>query len=124
MPVAVGFAQLRTFLLHAAGEVTLAEVQRTMDDVLAHPGLASGSQVLIDGRTVTGTPSAAEVRQIARELTPLISRGLGPITIVTQPGFVYGVARMFAVFAETIHPHVSAFTDMESAQEWLASGDV
>jgi hypothetical protein len=121
MPVAIGFGEPDTFLIHATGEVTYAEAQRAMDDVLGHPSYARSRKVLVDGRGVTGAPSTAELRAIARDLKPLIDRGFGPMAIVTEKGFVYGVARMFAVFAEVFGLSVRAFGTMDEAADWLRS---
>jgi hypothetical protein len=107
------------FLVHSTGAVTHAEVQRAIDDILAHPRYGSARKVLVDGRKVTSAPSTSELRAIARDLKPLIDRGFGPMAIVSDPGFVHGVARMFTVFAEVFGLKVRAFTAMQPAEEWL-----
>ena len=123
MPVAVAYTDPGMFLVHSTGAVTYAEVQRAIDDILAHPQYASARKVLVDGRRVTSAPATNELRAIAKDLKPLIDRGFGPMAIVSNPGFVHGVARMFTVFAEVFGLRVRAFTQMKEAEEWLqASG--
>lgn len=118
MPTVVGFAD-EMFLLRAFEEVTYEDAQGAIDAILAHPGYARSRKVLIDGRGVTGAPSTGELRRIARDLKPLIDRGFGPMAIVSDTGFVHGVARMFAVFAEVFGLRVRAFQSMADAEVWL-----
>lgn len=121
MPVAVGFAPPDVFVVHATGDVTYVECQRALDDILAHPAgsSADGRKILIDGRGVLSAPSTEELRAFARDLKILIGRGYGPMAIVTDRTFVYGVARMFAVFAEAFGFHVRAFRSVDDASDWL-----
>ena len=121
MPIAVGFAEPRTILIHVSGEVTYAETQRAIDDVLGHSQARDGAMLLVDARAVTGAPSTAELRAMARDLKPLTDRGFGPMAIVTEKAFLYGLARMFAVFAEVFGIRVHACRTMAEAEEWLTS---
>ena len=120
MPVAVGFVAPCAFLVHSTGTVTNAEVQKALDELTQRLATTPGCHVMIDASGVEQAPGSAELRQIARDMKPLLSRGLGPIAIVTKPGFVLGVARMFSVFAEMVGFTVSTFTDVAAAQKWLA----
>lgn len=76
--------------------------------------------MLVDARDVTGAPSTAELRRIAAEMKPLIDSGMGPIAIFTDSACIYGVARMFSVFAQTMSANVSAHRSPEDAEQWLA----
>lgn len=120
MPVSVGFAQPDVFLVDATGVVTYAEVYKAIDDIMAHPAQVAGRKILVDGREVTGVPSAAELRMIAHDIKPLIAAGIGPMAIVTSRPLVYGVARMFAVFAEVYGMDVQVFYQVDDASRWLA----
>jgi hypothetical protein len=121
MPVALGFSEPSTFVVHAAGHVTYNEVEAILDQILEHPRLCCGVRVLIDGRLVGGAPSTDELRTIARHLKPLLDRGLGPVAIVASSPFIYGIARMFSVFAEAMRANVAPFRCMNEARGWLAS---
>ena len=122
MPVAVAFAPPDVFVVRATGVVTHAECQRALDDVLAHPAGRDGERrkLLVDARGVTAAPNRDELYAIARDMKTFINRGYGPMAIVTDQTFVYGVARMFAVFAETFGLSVRAFKSFEGASEWLS----
>jgi hypothetical protein len=121
MPVAVGFTPPDIFLIHASGEVTYPEIQRSIDRILAHPELADRRKLLVDGHAVTGAPSSSELRAIVRDMKPLFDHDVSTMAVVTDKEFVYGVARMFAVFAEAFGLHVRAFRTMEEAERWLVA---
>ena len=121
MPLTVAFQEPDTLIVCASGEVTFDEVQVTRARILAHPRLSGATQMLVDGRTVSGAPSASELRTIATEMVPMLERGMGPIAIVTDSPMVYGVARMFATFAELVNATVMPFRCMADAERWLAS---
>lgn len=124
MPVAVGFAPPDVFLVRATGNVTYQECQRAIDDVLAHTAgsRSEARRILADARGVTAAPSTPELHKLARDMKLFIARGYGPIAIVTDRAFVYGVARMFAVFAEAFGMHVHAFQSVDEASDWLKAG--
>lgn len=103
----------------AHGTVTYQDVVDLIAQRLADPARVPGLPVLVDGRGVTGAPSAPELRLIAVEMKPLIDSGLGPIAIVTDSSFIYGVVRMFSVFAQTMSANVSAHRRAEDAERWL-----
>lgn len=119
MPVVVGFAPPDQFVVRATGNVTYAECERALDDILAHRVEDGPRTILIDARGVTGAPSSSELHSLARDMKIFIRRGYGPIAIVTDGAFVYGVARMFAVFAEAFGMSVSAFRSVDDAGAWL-----
>jgi hypothetical protein len=120
MPVAVAFAPPDVVVVRATGAVTFEECERGIDDVLAVRATDNRRlKILVDGRGVSAAPQADELRQLARDMKIFIDRGYGPIAIVTDRSFVYGVARMFAVFAETFGLHVNAFQSVDEASAWL-----
>lgn len=121
MPVAVGFAPPDIFMVRATGDVTYHECQHGLDDVLAHPAgsRSNARKILVDGRRVTGAPNTEELRAFAHDMKLFIDRGYGPVAIVTDRAFVYGVARMFAVFAEEFGMSVRAFLSADEASDWL-----
>jgi hypothetical protein len=107
------------FFVRAGGRVAYDEVQSLVAELLDHPALRPGATVLADSVAVTGAPATDELRLIARELKPLMARGVAGFAIVTRAGFVYGIARMFAVMAELVHVRVAVFRTTDEANEWL-----
>lgn len=119
MPVAVGFAKPDVFAVRATGDVTYDECQRAIDEILYHRAADTARKILVDARGTVTAPKTHELQAIARDMRLLIARGYGPMAIVTDRTFVYGVARMFAVFAEAFGLRVRAFKTVDEASAWL-----
>jgi len=107
--------------VRAYGDVTLEECLDVQHRVLADPRMRPGLHWLADCCGATGLPSTSDLRTIAQEFEPLVKAGVGPVALVTGSAFVYGVARMFSVFAETVGLRVAVFPDLAEAREWLDS---
>jgi hypothetical protein len=123
VPVAFAFSAPLEIFVIAEGDVTFAEVAVLLDELIDDPGIVPGTGLLVDCRKVTGAPSTPELRLIARDLAPLRDRGVNRIAVCADSMFVYGIARMFAVFAELLGIHVAAFRDMEATKRWLSSSE-
>ena len=121
MPVSYTVEPPSLFLVHASGKVTHAEAASVLGEIGEDERLMPGARMLIDGREVTGTPVRLELRQIARQMAELKDFGLETTVIVTNQGFVYGVARMFAMFAEIFGYRVGVCLTIDDAFEWLAT---
>lgn len=123
MPIAFAFNAPAQILVIAEDDVTFAEVAVLLDELLDDPRIEPGTGILVDSRKVLGAPSTPELRLIARDLAPLRDRGVNRIAVCADSMFVYGVTRMFAVFAELIGVHVAAFREMDAAKRWLESSE-
>lgn len=122
MPIAYAFARPREITLIARGDVTFADIAVILDELLDDPRIEPGTHLLFDARQVHGVPSTPELRIIARDMAPLHQRGVDRMAVCAEGAFVYGVARMFGVFAEAFGLHVAAFRNMREARDWLADG--
>ncbi|HJQ21369.1 MAG TPA: STAS/SEC14 domain-containing protein [Gemmatimonadaceae bacterium] len=120
MPVALSFEEPSTFCISTSGAVTFDEVERLIGDLEADPRLTCGIRVLVDARAVSDVPTTSELRTIAADLGRLVPRGMQRIAVVTESTFVYGIARMFAVFADAVCITVHPFRCMSDATAWLA----
>jgi hypothetical protein len=123
MPVAFAFSAPLEIFVIAEGDVTFAEVAVLLDELIDDPRIQPGTGILVDSRKVEGAPSTPELRLIARDLAPLRDRGVNRIAVCANSMFVYGITRMFGVFAELIGIHVAAFREMEAAKRWLSSSE-
>ena len=123
MPVAFAFSAPLEIFVIAEGDVTFAEVAVLIDELIDDPRIQPGTGILVDSRKVEGAPSTPELRLIARDLAPLRDRGVNRIAVCANSMFVYGITRMFGVFAELIGIHVAAFLEMEAAKRWLSSSE-
>jgi hypothetical protein len=119
MPLALEYVEPSVLMVHASGRVTYEEVERVITDLMADPRLCVGHRIFVDCRDVQSTLSTPELRAVAGEIAPLIDRGLGQIAILAGSTFLYGIARMFSVFAEAVGVEVLAFRSIDEANEWL-----
>ena len=57
-----------------------------------------------------------ELRDIATAVVALDRAGLAGLVIASQPGFVYGVARMFSALADLLGVCVEVYLDQTEAR--------
>ena len=119
MPVALGFEEPATFAVKASGDVTIVEIERLFQDIERDARLRQRPDVLVDARGVRDAPTTSELRIIAVDMGRLVQRGLGPIAVVTDSVFMYGIVRMFSFFAEAVCATVHPFHDVDDARRWL-----
>src|ERR1051325_4343268 len=120
MPLSYSVEPPALFLVRASGAVSYPGCTNLFASIREDQRLGPGGLMLVDGREASHVPSRAELRDIARDLKQLYESGIGATAIVTNKGFVYGVARMFAMFAELLGVNVGVFLTMEDGFEWLA----
>lgn len=76
---------------------------------------------LVDAREITLDLSSADLPAIVGEVrTALGDRAPGRTAIVTNSGFLYGLARAYADLIKDTQPTFEVFTDMAEARQWLA----
>ena len=117
MPVSVAFDAPTRVILEATGKVTGAEVVRALTEVLHDPRFRPGTTILGIAHGVTAAPPTDELRDIVVVATSLRNAGMSALLVVTEPGFVYGVARMFAALADLAGVQVEVFQDIGEARE-------
>jgi hypothetical protein len=102
----------------ASGRVSYSEILELFQAMLLKVPRAGSVPVFVDTRTVTEAPSTSELRLIAREMKHLTDAGFGPIAVLTGSTWMYGVVRMFSVFAQSA-TDVVALRSIEDAGAWI-----
>ena len=98
---------------------------RTLEDIVGvvvdDPRFEIGMPMLFDhSELAVGELNAYDIRGIAEAfLSREDDLGHGRKAIVVPGDAAYGLARMFAVYAESDRLHVAVFRDRESAVAWL-----
>lgn len=115
MPVKISVHEPTRFVIDATGEVTGAEGWRALEAVQKDSRFARGATLLVVAHGVTATPETEELRDLAVAAAALRQSGLAGFAIVTDPGFVYGVARMFSALADIAGLPVDVFQDRDAA---------
>ena len=125
MPVTWSFDDRSVFVIAGTGAVALDEFEVVVTEILSDERLAPGSRVLLDGVAIERVRGGTdEIRQAATLRPRLASRGVSRVAIVAEKASIWGVARMFAVFASILGVNIRAFRDPTEAAEWLVSEDV
>lgn len=119
MPVAYEFEESGVVLVRCSGAVTYEECLAAQNGMASDPRMTGSADMLVECGSVSSVPSAPELRKLAQNLRPMLDRGLGRIAIASHALFPYGVARMFAVFAEAVNADVAAFRSEDAARDWL-----
>lgn len=119
MPITVSFEEPSRFILEGTGRITGAESVRALQEVLHDPRFRPGATLLSITHDVTGAPPTDELRDVVVAAAALKRGGMSALVIVTAPGFVYGVARMFASLADLAGVQVEVFQDVTEARERL-----
>ena len=119
MPVRVTFEEPSRFVLEGTGRITGAESIDAFEQVRNHLRFRKGVTVLAVTRGITGVPPTDELREIVTSAIALRNEGMAAMAIVTQPGFTYGVARMFSALADLAGVRVDVFEDVNEARQHL-----
>jgi hypothetical protein len=103
-----------------ADPYTVAEWERTMTEILAHPISTTPLRLLVD-RRYCQAPAGDFVRQIAAFVRRYEDRFHGAsVAIVASDLAGYGVARMTELLvAEQVKCAIRAFRDWNEADRWL-----
>ncbi len=110
-----------SILTRCAGTITYDEVVGHFRELVAVPGLPAKLDVLLDLREMESLPESGQMRGVATEIEQLRARvELDAFAIVTDRDALYGMVRMFQVFAEGFVSELKVFRDYEAASRWLA----
>ena len=114
MPFTLSLEEPKRFVIRANGALAGADALASLRQILADPRFGEGSTIITIATGVTSAPATDELPSIASAVKELYKRGLAGFVIASQPGFVYGVSRMFAMVAEMMG--VRADVTMDEAE--------
>jgi len=123
MPVTYQINHETAFIeTHCTGEVTLDEVLDHFRQLEAEPSLPRQLDVLLDLDKTTSLPESPQLMEVTRAVERLSAKvEWGVCAIVANRDALYGMSRIFEVFAERQFDHISVFRDREDAKRWIAS---
>jgi hypothetical protein len=111
-------------LIHTrcVGDVTLDEVIEHFATLSRDPACPERLDVLLDLTDMTSVPESGELRAVTTEIARVRPRiRFGWCAIVASKEALYGMARMFEVFAEQYFSATRVFRSVDLALTWLAS---
>jgi hypothetical protein len=105
-----------------SGDVRFEEVVRHFRELESDPSLPARVDVLIDLTEMSSIPESEQIRSVAGEVERLQQRlEWGACAIVASRDVLFGMSRMFEVFAENHFADSHVFREVDGAELWLAS---
>lgn len=102
------------------GQVTLQEVIEHFDVLERDPERPPRLHVLLQLTGMLTLPRSDELQAVAARMKRLTTLRFGVCAILVDRDIVFGIARMFAAFAESRFESVQVFKSAEAAETWLA----
>ena len=102
MPYSVSFEEPRRFVMRQSGVIPASESRAALNEIRSDSRFAAGATILAIVERATSIPAADELPGLAHELKSLVERGLVGFVIVADPGYVFGVARMFSAASDML----------------------
>jgi hypothetical protein len=105
-----------------AGQITLAEVLEHFRALVSDPRCPRRLDVFLDLCQVTSIPRSVDLRDVADEIRQIRDMvHFGACAVLACSDAIFGMARMFEVFAEESFEQTRVFRVREQADAWLAS---
>jgi len=123
MPVTYQINRETAFIeTRCTGEVTLDEVLDHFRQIEAEPALPRRLDVVLDLDKTTSLPESAQLMEVTRTVERLRAKvEWGACAIVASRDALYGMSRIFEVFAEKQFNRISVFRDRKEANRWIAA---
>ncbi len=121
MPVSYTIDTVRgTITTRCVGDLTQAEVMQHFQELSLDPACPKYLNVLLDLTESNTTPDSAQLHMVIDAIRSLHERvRFEACAIVAARDAMYGMARMFAVFAEPYFRSLAVFREVREAQVWL-----
>ncbi len=123
MPITYRFDPEGFVRTECSGAVTLSEVHAHFRALEADPATPAQLNVLLDMSRMTSLPESDQLQAIVGDLRRLEPKVVwGACAIVATSDALFGMSRMFEVFAERQFSRTGVFRATEKALRWLAEG--
>jgi hypothetical protein len=104
------------------GTVTLQQVIDHFDQLERDRERPQRLHVLLELTGLVTAPRSDELQAVAARIERLADLRFGLCAIVVDRDLIYGIARIFAAFAETRFEAMQVFKSAAAAEAWLAEG--
>jgi SpoIIAA-like len=124
MPVTYNIDQIHKIIrTNCIGNVTLEEVLDHFHMLERDPDVPASLDVLLDLTQTTSLPESDQLRAITGEISRIQRKMVrfDACAIVASSDALYGMARMFAVFAADYIRSARVFRELDQAETWLES---
>jgi hypothetical protein len=122
MPISYRFDQAADLIrTRCTGDVTFQEVLDHFRELERDPSRPPRLDVLLDLTDMESLPDSGQLRVVASEIDDLGSKiQWGTWAIVANRDALFGMSRVFQVFAESHFAESRVFRDLDEAEGWLA----
>jgi hypothetical protein len=110
----------RLIRTRCVGSVTLQEVLDHFDALQRDPGCPEHLDVILDLSGQVTLPEADQLRVVAARIAEVREISFGRLAVVADRDSMFGMARMFEVFAEANFSASKVFRTPDEAERWLA----
>jgi hypothetical protein len=123
MPVTYQIDNSRNLIrTRCTGPVTIHEVIEHFCQLEKDPDCPPGLDVLLDLSEETTVPTRDNLREVASKISRIRRTvQFGACAIVASTDALFGMLRMFEVFAEQLFHESQVCRTVEEAEDWLAS---
>ncbi len=104
-----------------SGHTTLKEVMAHFDELQKDPERPERLDVLLDLSGQLSLPDSPQIRAAADRVGLVTDLVFGACAVVATRESLFGMARMFEVFARGHFAAIQTFRDRREAEEWLDS---
>jgi hypothetical protein len=103
------------------GEVSFNEVMEHFRELEDDPTVPERLDVLLDLSGITSLPEAGQLREVTRAIDHLRAKiEWGACAIVANRDALFGMSRMFEVFAGELFARTHVFRERPEAERWIA----
>lgn len=107
------------------GAVTFDEVRQHFADLVRDPDCPERLNVLLDLSETTSLPTSGQLSAVTTEIARVSPRvQFGSCAIIASQDALFGMARMFEVFAEKYFGATRVFRTVDEGTRWLELGPV
>ena len=122
MPVTYEIDSARRLVrTRCVGAVTVAEVLTHFDELERDPERPAQLDVILDLTGSTTLPESDQLRVVAARVGEVQAPRFGRVAIVADRDSMFGMARMFEVFAQAHFAESRVFRQVDEAERWLAT---
>ncbi len=122
MPITYSIDRERNRILTTcSGHVTLPQVIAHFDALQRDPNCPPRLDVLLDLTAVTSLPDSPQIRAAAERVGLVSEIVFEACAIVASRESLFGMARMFEVFARGHFASIRSFRKRDDAEKWLDS---
>ena len=120
MPITYQIDAHQRIRTRCTGEVTLEEVQRHFTNLSQDPACPDQLDVLLDLSQMTNVPSSEQIGAVPIELARVAPRvRFRYCAIIASREALFGMARMFGVFAEHYFLATRVYRTVAEGEGWL-----